>query len=380
MKTTQNIIQMKRQPKNQVMKRALLRLLRHSCPRMGVCPGVHHHLRRGRLSTENVIKMTPGPTRYAISRVDDIKSCLELFTVSIDTIIMNMTNLEGRRVYEDNWKEVDRTDIEAYMGLLILSGVYRSCNESTSSLWDAESGQTIFRATMSLQTFHVLSQVIRFDNRDTRPGRRQHDKLAAIREVWDKWVERLPLIYNPSPDITVDERLVVFRGRCPFKQYMPSKPSKYGIKIWAACDARTSYAWNMQVYTGKSADGVPEKNEGKRVVLEMTAGLRGHKITCDNFFTSYALGQELLQKRLTMVGTVRKNKPELPPALLNIKDRDRFFSKFAFTNTHALVSYCPQKKEKCAVAEHSAQGCRCECQGRQEAQHGPGLQQEQRGR
>ncbi|GLD62741.1 piggyBac transposable element-derived protein 4-like protein [Lates japonicus] len=123
----------------------------------------------------------------------------------------------------------------------------------------------------------TLSRVIRFDNRDTRPGHRQHDKLAAIREVWDKWVEGLPRIYNPSPDVTVDERLVAFRG--PFKQYMPSKPSKYGIKIWTTCDARTSYAWKMQVYTGKPADGVPEKNQGKRVVLKMTAGLKGHNIT-----------------------------------------------------------------------------------------------------
>lgn len=66
-------------------------------------------------------------------------------------------------------------------------------------------------------------------------------------------------MYNPGPEVTVDERLVPFRGRCPFKQYMPSKPGKYGIKIWAACDARSSYAWNMQVYTGKPIDGRPEK-------------------------------------------------------------------------------------------------------------------------
>ncbi len=46
-----------------------------------------------------------------------------------------------------------------------------------------------------------------------------------------------------------------------------------------------------------------------------------------------------------MVGTVRKNKPELPSALVTNKDRDVFSSKFAFTNTHALVSYCPKKKK-----------------------------------
>ena len=100
--------------------------------------------------------------------------------------------------------------------------------------------------------------------------------------------------------MTVDECLVAFRGRCPFRQYMPNKPAKYGIKIWAACDAQSSYAWNMQVYTGKSPGEAPEKNQGMRVVLDMAEGLNGHNITCDNFFTSYALGEELLKREVTM--------------------------------------------------------------------------------
>ncbi|KAF0021926.1 hypothetical protein F2P81_025821 [Scophthalmus maximus] len=44
-----------------------------------------------------------------------------------------------------------------------------------------------------------------------------------------------------------------------------------------------------------------------------------------------------------MVGTVRRNKPELPAALVSKTDRARFSSKFAFTETHALVSYHPKK-------------------------------------
>ncbi|GLD56432.1 piggyBac transposable element-derived protein 4-like protein [Lates japonicus] len=254
-----------------------------------------------------------------------------------------MTNLEGRRVFGEKWKELDKTHLDAYLGLLILAGVYKSKDESTASLWDAETGRPIFRATMSLETFHIFSRVIRFDNRETRAGRRERDKLAAIRTVWDKWVEQLPLLYDPGPNITVDERLVAFRGRCPFRQYMPSKPAKYGIKIWAACDANTSYALNMQVYTGKPVGGAPEKNQGTRVVLDMAQGLRGHNITCDNFFTNYNLGQELLKRKLTMVGTVRKNRAELPAELLVIKNRAPQSSMFAFTDTTALVSYCPKK-------------------------------------
>lgn len=124
---------------------------------------------------------------------------------------------------------------------------------------------------------------------------------------------------------------------------MPSKPARYGIKNWVACDSRSSYAWKMQVYTGKPTTGGPEKNQGMRVVLDVTDGLKGHNITCDNFFTSYELGQQLLKKNITMVGTVRKNKPELPPALLTTREREVLSSKFAFTPTSSLVSYLPKK-------------------------------------
>ncbi|XP_051791324.1 piggyBac transposable element-derived protein 4-like [Erpetoichthys calabaricus] len=206
------------------------------------------------------------------------------------------------------WNDIDEEYLDAYIGVLLLAGVYKSSNEATDSLWDASTGRNIFRATMSLQSFRMISRVLRFDNRETRE---KSDKLAPIRDVWERWVQLLPLMFNPGPEVTVDERFVPFRGKCPFRQYMPSKPGKYGIKILAACDAKTSYAWNLQIYTGKHASGIPEKNQGKRVVLDMTTGLQGHNITCDNFFTSYDLGQELLRWKLTMVGTVKKNKPDL---------------------------------------------------------------------
>ncbi|KRX80363.1 PiggyBac transposable element-derived protein 4, partial [Trichinella sp. T6] len=46
-------------------------------------------------------------------------------------------------------------------------------------------------------------------------------------------------VYNPSENVTVDERLYPFKGRCQFRQYMPKKPSKYGIKFWVACCSKS---------------------------------------------------------------------------------------------------------------------------------------------
>ena len=58
----------------------------------------------------------------------------------------------------------------------------------------------------------------------------------------------------------VDEQLVCFRGRCPFRVYMKSKPDRYGIKIWANCENPSGYVWNSQVHTGQITSG-PEKSK-----------------------------------------------------------------------------------------------------------------------
>ena len=43
----------------------------------------------------------------------------------------------------------------------------------------------------------------------------------------------------PGKNITVDEGLVKFNGRLSFKQYMPMKSDKFGIKVWLLADADT---------------------------------------------------------------------------------------------------------------------------------------------
>lgn len=89
--------------------------------------------------------MMPGPTRYAISRIHDVASSFDLFfTPDMIQLIVQMTNLHGRRSVS-GWSDVDAQEIRAYMGLLILAGVYRSKGESTRSLWDDQTGRPVFR-------------------------------------------------------------------------------------------------------------------------------------------------------------------------------------------------------------------------------------------
>ncbi|KAE8293238.1 hypothetical protein D5F01_LYC08343 [Larimichthys crocea] len=212
----------------------------------------------------------------------------------------------------------------------------RSRGEATLSLWDTESRQHIFQAAMSRKMFVMISRVLRFDDHLSRPRQRANDKLDAVREFWDLWIARLPLMFNPG----TDEQLVPYRGRCNFRQYMPMKLGRYGLKMWVTCDMETSYAWRIAVYTGRSA-GAPPRQEG---YLRDDGGPEWRD-TCDNFFSSYGLAEELLWRKIALVATLQKNRTELHPELLRIRGREAHSSVFGFTATHTVLSYCP-KREK----------------------------------
>ena len=95
---------------------------------------------------------------------------------------------------------------------------------------------------------------------------------------------------------------------------MPSKTAKYGIKIFWLCDASLPYVFNAKIYVGRQPGSAPEKNFGHNVVVNLTAPLQGsgRNVSMENFFTSVPVGRTLLQHQLTVVGTMRKCKREIP--------------------------------------------------------------------
>lgn len=218
-------------------------------------------------------------------------------------------------------------------------------NEDIHGLFDRRFGRPIFRAIMSEDTFQMITRALRFDDVMSRRQMQSTDKFAPIRDLWNRWEGILSMSFNCHENVTIDEQLVSFRGRCSFRQYMPSKPAKYGLKFWLSVDSKTSYVWKIQPYLGKQRNDQPEKNQGQRIVLDLTEGLKGQNITADNFFSSFDLAQKLLERKLTYVGTVRKNKTFIPPKLLIFKKVPLYTSTFAFNEVATLVSYNSHKNK-----------------------------------
>ena len=102
-------------------------------------------------------------------------------------------------------------------------------------------------------------------------------------------------------------------SRSMMKQYLPKKSVKRRFKVWARADSVTGYFCDLDVYVGKPSDGRPtEVSLGERVVLELSACLRGgnYQLFCDNYFTS--LLDTLRTQQLYCCGTTRPNKVDFP--------------------------------------------------------------------
>lgn len=303
----------------------------------------------------NILRQRSGPAR-STATLSILNTFKLLMSPDMVNLIIRYTNQKAENTYSQyneshpetppkTWKAVTMSEMYAFIGVLIMTGSNRSNGETVTDLWSVENCP-LYRAAMGINRFHDILRFIRFDDSNTRRLRLQSDKSAPISDLWNMMNMNLEHYYKPSENLTVDEQLFPYRGRTRFTQYIPSKPAKYGIKVWWVCDSKNSYPLHGQIYTGQRATG-REVNQGERVVKDLVSRFHGsgRNITMDNFFTTANLLEHLLSLNLTAVGTVRKNKRFVPREMLPHKDREEGSSLFGFTDTTTICSYVPKKRK-----------------------------------
>ena len=120
--------------------------------------------------------------------------------------------------------------------------------------------------------------------------------------------------YVPNEALTVNKQLVGYRGKIPGRTYTPSKPRKYGVKFFWLCEATTSFALNGMIYSGRESDSAPHRNLVNDIVMKLCSVYfgTGRDIYVDRYSTSHGLVCNLLEKNLTLVGTIMANQREVP--------------------------------------------------------------------
>lgn len=211
-------------------------------------------------ANHNIIRMKLPALQAEARNFDETVTSEQIWRLLFDEIIINEivmhTNNKLKSMREKlkdkqspNYKDTDSVEIDALIGLLMLCSIFKSGKEDLSSLFSTGvRGRPIFRGIMSLKRCQTLLLALRFDNALTREARKETDRAAAISFIFNRFISNSLNNYAIGNCACIDEMLLAFRGKCPFRIYMPNKPAKYGIKIMCLTDAHSSYLYNAYIY------------------------------------------------------------------------------------------------------------------------------------
>ncbi len=178
------------------------------------------------------------------------------------------------------------------------------------------------------------------ERRDHKQRRDPNDKSATYGRCSSKTFKSFT-----KQAFTLDEQLLEYHGRVSFRQYIASKPGKFGFKICWVCDAETSYALHGGVYLGEMTFTPEERAAYVSVTEAITMKYVppfldcGRNITCDKWFTSLQLARQLLQRNTTILGTLRANRKEVPLAAKSLGGRQKKFADYFACGKAKLVFY-----------------------------------------
>ena len=124
------------------------------------------------------------------------------------------------------------------------------------------------------------------------------------------------------------------RTQTSFKQFILSKPSKYGLLFKSVNAARYPCTFISSPYSGKSTEeGGQYYIQGTETIhylieaLSTNSSLAGCNISFDRLNTPISLAKWLLAKRITCIGTMQLNRKGIPDELKGTKNRELLSSE-----------------------------------------------------
>lgn len=181
-----------------------------------------------------------------------------------------------------------------------------------------------FTKIMKESRFSLLMKFLHFADNNLMQENVPSRKLYKVKPILDHMRRKFMTTYIPEKYISVDESLVGWKGRLQWKQYIPSKRKRFGMKLFMLCESSSGYVYNFIIYTGADTDyGHKYQDEplSARVVLALSDNLldKGYCLYLDNFYTSPNLVDKLLRRRTDCVGTMRLTRKGVPEEIKSKK-------------------------------------------------------------
>jgi len=206
-----------------------------------------------------------------------------------------------------DWKHTTAAELYAFLGVHIFMGIDRL--STIDMYWSAEYRHSTITSIFSRDRFKQLLRYFRVVPAPVDAAPR--NPIPHVRALAEKLNHSFAAHFTPTQHLSLDEAMVAYKGRSPIKQYIPSKPHKWGYKIY--CLASEDYLLHFEVYEGKE-DDPSESGATYDTVIRMTQQYHNQQLILftDNWFTSPTLMNALKQRGILMCGSVRSNRKGMP--------------------------------------------------------------------
>ena len=159
----------------------------------------------------------------------DVNFFVDLFiTEELIDMIAGQTNLYAEQYRETNpnlsrnsrpgrWYNVKNREMKDFIALLLLTDVIQKPEINHYWSTDPLLKSSIFNETMVRNRYQAIMEFLHFnDNSNYNPNEPAIDKLYKIRPVMEYLVHRFQTMYTPEKNLSIDEELLLFKGRYVF--------------------------------------------------------------------------------------------------------------------------------------------------------------------
>lgn len=310
----------------------------------------------------------PAPQRYtfigargctfAPPEQHDVLSYYQLFfDDSLINHIVTQTNIFAQQQpgpAAKSWLPVTVEELHIFLGMKILQGIVSKPEErmywTTSEVFETP----IFSKLLTYRRYYDIQKNLHFsNNEDYNPETHPQPKLNKIWPVFDSINSKCSSLYIPERDISIDESLMLYKGRLSWVQYIPLKRARFGIKLYCLCESKSGYLYSSIIYTGKGtkiSDKYKDLPMSSQVVLSLMEPLlgMGYCLTTDNFYTSPQLADILIKQKTDTYGTLRLNRKDVPLELQ--KKKLKKGETIAFQRGKVMVLKWKDKKDVCLLS------------------------------
>lgn len=205
-----------------------------------------------------------------------------------------------------NFKLITPNEMRKFISIIIYMGI---CKLPTYEMYWLKTGnvfnQPFINELMKYERFCEIKKYFHVFDKDefdyTQPSDGIVGKLDGLIKYFNK---KFHSIYVPEKELAIDENLCSWSGKGGSKVYMPLKPVKFGMKLYALCEAKSGYACSLILYNSN------KKESNIDIIARLTEKytMVNHNIYMDNFYTSVKVLESLKTNGIYSCGTLRENR------------------------------------------------------------------------